>query len=299
MRLYEVRDSGGNATKFPEELLSAQPLSHMLNCAKLLHGRADIKVHSSNKLIKCRKNYSTLKRTRDGIRGETFVRDIFGSDITESEGAALVSGLKRQNTAFFKKLEVELTYCCANHLTNNPLTAFLHLYRAIEKIAVAFPLTYISSQADFERSLEALRSYFADDKGELAFARKFSERVAAASTTLNEYDVEFSTYLEDVGEFEILTREIGRCCPGYLEETVDVSLGKFSIEFIKVSSFIIDSRNRLFHFSNSGQKNFDIDRIGGVSELCRMLVEGGLHWLALSFDEVLQKQTERITFRAA
>ena len=284
MRSYEVRDSSLNSTRLSEEFRSSKPLSHMLNCAKLLHGRADIKDHSSNKLVRCRRNYSTLGTTRDGIRSTTFVRDIFGSEITEQEAINLVRALRRTNVGFYRKLETELTYCCVNHIAENPLTAFLHLYRAIEKIAIAFPLTYISSQGDFERSLDALRSYFADDKGELAFAKKFSQKFAEDSDTLREYDVEFRTKHADVAQFEILTSEISRCCPGFIEGDLDVARGHFSVNFVEVSSFIITARNRLFHFSNSGQPNFDIDRIGGVSELCRMLVEGGLHWLTLSFD---------------
>lgn len=299
MRFFEVRDSALNAARFPEELLSTQPLSHMLNCAKVLHGRADIKDHASNKLVRCRRNYATLCSTRDGIRSTTLVQDLFGPELTEQEAIDLVRGLRRTNVVFYRKLEIELTYCCVNHNVGNPLTAFLHLYRAIEKIAIAFPLTYISSQGDFERSLEALRSYFADDRGELAFAKKFSQKFAEASETLNEYDVEFKTKFRDVEEFQNLTREIIRCCPGFIDESLDVVRGRFSVRFVEVSSFIITARNRLFHFSNSGQPNFDIDRIGGVSELCRMLVEGGLHWLTLSFDEVLRRQTDRILFRAA
>lgn len=295
MRTFEIRDSVLNSRTFSKELLSSEPLSHFLNCAKVLHGRADVKVHSTNQLLRCRKNYSTSRQTRDGIRSLTLIRELFGPDITEREALGLIKSLRKINVAFFRKFETELTHCCVNHLSGNPLTAFLHLYRAIEKIAVAFPLTYIASQSDFERSLEALKAYFSDDKGELSFAKKFSEKFAESSTTLAEFDVEFKTKYRNIPQFEILSQEIIACCPGFIEGTLDVDQGEFRVNFVNVSSFIVSARNRLFHFSNSGQRNFDVDRLGGVSELCRMLVEGGLQWLALSFDEVVRRQTDRIS----
>jgi hypothetical protein len=219
---------------------------------------------------------------------------VFGGEIDLTDGLQIFRAMRRFNVAFFKKLEVELTHCIFNHLHGNPLTSFLHLYRSLEKLAVAFPLTYIAGQSDFERSVESLRTYFEGSGGELSFARKFAEDIANKSATLAEYMVDFETKITEVDKFRILVSEIKKCCPDYINEDFDPSSGKFSLDFKKVPSFLIDCRNRMFHFSNSGQKNFDIDQIGGVGELCRILVESGLHWLALTYDEVLRRQSERI-----
>lgn len=296
MRRYTIKDFPGNFQGLPEILHSSKPLSHSLNCAKMLHGRAKIICNNTGREINLSKNYSSLKRTRDGVSASQFVKEIFNSETNASDGAKIIDAMRTLSVGFFKNLEKELAQCLVHKHKKESLHAFLHLYRVIEKISIAFPLTYISSQSDFENAIEALRLYFKDGGGELSFASKFSHEIARSSANLTEYYVDFKSKIENVEEFETLGLEISRCCPGYIEDGLDVEIGQFQVRFERVPGFIVECRNRLFHFSNSGQKNFDIDRIFGASELCRMLVEGGLHWLSLSFDEVLRRQSDRIQF---
>lgn len=294
MRVFEIRDTANNKLRFPDELLSTEPLSHALNCTKLLHGRCEIHHLARRSSTRCVRNYASLRKTRDGILPSTFITEVFGNDVELIIGLQLFKAMRSINVAFFKKLEIELTHCIFNHLQENPLIAFLHLYRSLEKLAVAFPLIYISAKTDFENSVESLRVYFEESGGELSFARKFAKDIATQSSVLTEYSIDFQTKIQEIDKYTVLLNEINRCCPNHISGDIDPSSGKFSIEFEKVPSFLVNCRNRMFHFSNSGQKNFNIDNIEGVDELCRILVKSGLHWLALTYDEVLRRQSDRI-----
>lgn len=296
MKRYVVEDLARNQNSLSAPLLSSQPLSHLINCLKMLHGRAKIKCNSSGKIIRLSFNYAKLSRARDGISSRGFVKEILGPDISISEGESLFANMRSMNVSFFKNLEKEIIQCLACLKQDMSIEAFLHFYRTVEKISISFPLIYISAQNDFEKSLTFLRPYFQGDGGELSFVNKFSSFIAKEISGTEEYRVDFFTKLDSIEKFNILCAEINRCCPGFLGENVDSESGRFSISFEDCPRFIVECRNRLFHFSNSGQRNFDVDRIDGSSELCRMLCEGGLHWLAVALDEVIRRQSARIRF---
>lgn len=297
MFTFSIEDTPKNSATFPVELKSSTALNHGLNCGKLLHGRARIVKISTNIILTCRYNYSTLKTSRDNLNPRTFVREFLGNDIDYEEGIKIISALRNTNTAFFKKLEAELSHCLFAKLNGEHLLSFLHMYRSIEKLSAAFPLIYISSQQDFGQSINNLREYFGEKGGELSFASKFSKQIAENNWGLGEYNIDFKTKISNLENFQTLLAEIKICCPKFIEEDHNGNdNGVFSVPFEKVPSFIIYCRNRMFHFTNDGQRNFDLDRIEGPSELCRMLVEAGLHWITLCYDEVFRRQASRLVF---
>lgn len=295
MRAFVVEDTLKNAGSFPVELLSSTSLSHFLNCGKILHGRAKISRVGTNQSFVCKFNYSKLKATRDGISPKTFVREILAGEATYLQGIKILDALRRSNTGFFKALEAEIAHCIYAKLSGDYLLSFLHLYRSIEKISASFPLIYITGQSDFGQSIDSLREYFSGKGGELSFASKFSRHIANNSWIEGEYNIDFKTKISNIDAYNILLSEIKSCCPNFINDDADSSEnGVFSVQFEKVPSFLIACRNRMFHYSNDGQRNFDLDRIDGPSELCRMLTESGLHWLALCYDGVISRQASRL-----
>lgn len=292
MRVFSVRDSSEAIANNPE-MSSNEALSHSLNCVKLLRGRADI--YQENRIVhKCRFDYLTNKRTKTNLNTQSFVRSVLGTDVTYESGLRVISASRKVNVSYYRKLETELCHCIVNYSRGDYLKSFLHLYRAIEKVSASFPLTYIAGQSDFEGSIENLRKYFKDDKGELSFSQKFSEFLASENSILSELDIDFITRYEEMDDFRILTNQLKSSCPGYIEDTLDLDMGTFSIKFTSIVPFFIECRNRLFHFSNSGQKNIDIDAIGDLDELCRLLVSGAMNWVSIAFDEVWRRQIDRI-----
>ena len=293
MRMLSVSDCGPSVGS-NTSISSNEPLSHSLNCLKMVRGRLNL-VEGSN-IYECRVDFLTGKRTRGDISARSFVKLIFGAEIKFDEGLSLIKAYRNVNVSYYRKLETELSHCLFNYLKGNYLHSFLHFYRSIEKLSASFPLTYISAKNDFEKSVDDLRKFFNDEKGELAFSAKFSEFLSESRTELKTLTIDFNTKYKNVDDFDKLSNEITSCCPGFIEDTLDTSNGTFSVSFNRVVPFVIECRNRLFHFSKSGQRNFDIDRMGGPNELCRMLVEGGMNWVTISLDEIWRRQVSRIVF---
>jgi len=296
MKTFLVLDTPRSSKALPEELRSGEKLPHISDIYKILMGRANIKRVSSGHIYKCRYDFVFEIHTNGVIGSKGFISRITEESVSNADFLKEFSRLKRDNVEFYKNLRQEICHCIVALLEESYVESFVYLYRSMEKIAIAFPLQYISSIADFHKAKEALDSLFRSDSGELAFASKFAKLLSNNREYLAEYKVSFYTEIENVGDFKVLVKELYRCCPDTFKDDIDIDEdeGYFSIDFSQVPSLIVNVRNRLFHNSNSGQANFNIDKIGGAGELCRMMVYGGLHWLTLVYGEVVRERLRKI-----
>lgn len=296
MKTFQVLDTPRSSEALPEELRSTTKLPYISDIYKVLMGRADIKRVSSGNVYKCRYDFVFETHTNGIIGSKGFISRITEDSASRADFLREFSRLKRDNVEFYKNLRQEICHCIVALLDESYVESFVYLYRSIEKIAIAFPLLYISSIPDFHKAKEALESLFKSDSGELAFASKFANLLSKNREYLSEYKVSFYTEIENVDEFNILIKELNRCCPDTFKEDTEVyeDEGYFSMDFSQIPSLIVNVRNRLFHNSNSGQANFNIDKIGGAEELCRMMVYGGLHWITLVYGEVVRERLRKI-----
>jgi hypothetical protein len=150
---------------------------------------------------------------------------------------------------------------------------------------------YAAAQPDFDKVHAVLKPFFLSDKdGELSFVSRFCEFIAVQSDVLAEYSITFERGSIPSDRFDVIVSEIGRVISKNVKDSVIFEEGHLEIPFSCVAPFLIECRNKLFHNSNSGQKNFDIDRLHGATDLCRLLVSGGLHWLSLTYVEVIRNR---------
>lgn len=287
-------DDPTSGTELDPRLRRSNAPPYMLDCYKLLMGAANLTQLADDRLVKCRLDYASFGRRKGQQSSHSLVKNLFGDGVSVEDGAALVEALKLQNVAFFRDLSVELSHCLFRNALGSYVEAYLHMYRVIEKLAISFPLIYISSLSEFRQAKQELSDLFREAGGELVFAGRFARMLADRSEYLQEYSITFRTKLGDVEDFRLLISELNAACPGFVPEDLDLDIGRFDVPFQKVPEFLISSRNRLFHYDNSGQRNIDIDKIHGAAELCRMMLAGGLQWIALAFLEIMRERAGRI-----
>lgn len=222
-------------------------------------------------------------------------KGLLGEDVSVEDAKRILQHLRISNSKFFSKLSTEITHCIFNLKLKRHVEAFLYFYRAVEKLAVAFPILYVSGQQDFYKSHHLLKSLVQKQgDGELAFLNRFCAMIAESSGYLKEYKVRFTFPTKDLGEYSAILNEIKAVVSEEISAEMTEEEGYFEIPYRLSSSLIIDCRNRLFHNSNSGQRNFDISRIGGASDLCEGLVIAGLQWLSLTYLEIVQDRAARV-----
>lgn len=265
--------------------------SPAIDVFRLLTGSVDVVRTSDGRLLRPRQNYLTGRRSSGRTTERKLTKGLFGEDVPVSDARAILKKFRGQNVGFFQKLENELVHCIFHLRCKNNVESFLHFYRALEKLAVAFPLMYVTGQPDFERFHTMLKPLFMKEAGgELAFISRFCDYIASESDVLAEYSLRFEFPIKTLEQYEALLSEIKRVVSQNTRDFIVEDDGYFEIPYKNAAVFLIECRNRLFHNSNDGQPNFDVDRIGGASVLCRALVIAGLHWLSLTYVEVVRNR---------
>lgn len=278
-----------------EEFRCGQTLSHAIEIFRLLTGTANIVRLVDDSVVKCRHDYIRLLPSKAATTDRKIAKGMFGEDVTVDDAKRFASQICGLHRVFFRKLSIEIEHCIFQKCSGNPIESFLHFYRALEKLAVAFPVLFITAQSDFERVHGMLKPLFSKDSsgGELAFVSNFCKHLAKKSDVLGEYKISFSFDRNVPEKHALVVTEIERVCPSFKDKftTYDTS---FDVPYEHTANLLIECRNRLFHNTNSGQNNFDIDRLGGAASLCTGLVEAGLHWLALTYVEVIRNRAAQL-----
>ncbi|MEN8860821.1 hypothetical protein [Qipengyuania flava] len=264
---------------------------------KLLAGMADIEDTLYGRVHKCRKDYRTLSVTHvSAISEEAIAKGLFGDEISAGDAREIISKLRYKNVGFFKNFLQDLTLCFAFHSKNHSVDRFLYFYRVVEYVAIAFPIYYFSKRSDFVRSHGLLKDFFSGkDDGELRAIKKLSSFFAEQSADLSALTIDLRVsgdYHPDHAN-EVVEQIFNRL-DAEAKENAETGEYYVKMRYSDVGPFIIASRNLLFHNSNSGQKNFRLDRMGGAEALCDALFPAGLIWLTQTYLEIIRDRAAAI-----
>jgi hypothetical protein len=261
---------------------------------RLLTGTVNINRAYDGREIRCRHDFVRQRTSLGRATDRNISTGLFGEDVSIDDAKSFLMKFRSQNVGFFKQLQVEICHCILHLKLNNDVESFLHFYRALERLSVAFPAIYISGQTEFVRVHSFLKDVVSSkDDGELSLISNFCNFIAINSDVLSEYILDFDFDAYDLDQKSRILSEIRAILPTKMAEKMTEENGKISFPYKMVPSFLITCRNRLFHNSNTGQRNFDVDRMGGAAVMCHGLVNAGLHWLALTYIEVVRNRAGR------
>ena len=287
-RTYILQEPGWRANDLPNafrlDVGQGEP-SALVVAYRCLTGSVDLQRIENEAVTRLRYDHLRRKRSVPSLRALKMAEDLFGEGVPLDKALENLDWIRSSNSSFFKKFCVEIIHACSNYSCGNYLESFLFLYRSVEKIAISFPLIYASRRADFEKVHSIFSKYYNKEKsGELSILKKFLAEISSISGDLSELtiDLKFDSVTEQRAEEIINTVKFiyGDHFPGVVDG-LDVS-----IPYKDAADLVINIRNRMFHYTNSGQNNINIDNIGGASDICKIVVEVGLHWMSITMLEI-------------
>jgi hypothetical protein len=265
----------------------------ILDVFRLISGTINCTDLFRSKEYKFRTNYSNFPYSKSSNINQSTVLDNFPNEVTLTD---LDKYFKRSrfNTTFYKSIKAELIKCLIAEKENNHLEAFFYLYRVIEGISYSIPLIYVSKNKNYDKSYKQLQSFFNKEQdGELAFFKRF------VSTTFKDEDFFKSTI--DINILEIDIEEIREdYYKLYLGKMKDASVKdkteneEIKISFIGFYEFIIELRNRFFHFTKGGwMDNLSSTELLFPDYFFKPLVNHGINWVSLILFEIIKVDFEK------
>lgn len=195
--------------------------------------------------------------------------------------------------AFYRELLAEVCHALLAKSRGLHTVEFLHLYRFLEHISLAFPMLYSSRTSDFKGSFAILKSFFGSEKtGELRFLERFID-VCVDSAVRNQA-VTISVTTVDapyVGQVFGAVRRIlveGNNNP-LISETANTEL---SFPAHCLTRVAVSLRNRVFHYANERPDNISLNEVGHLDGLFLCVNEQLLNWLSVLYFQVLTQRVQ-------
>ena len=265
----------------------------ILSVFRLISGTINCTDIYRNKEYKFRTNYFNFPFANNESINQSVVLNNFPDEVKLKD---LDTYFKRSkfNSAFYDSIKSELIKCLIAEKENNHLEAFFYLYRIIEGISYSIPLIYVSKHKSYNKTYKQLQSFFNKEQdGELAFFKRF--------VTETFKDEEFFKSTIDINIEEIDIEEIR-------EEYYNLYLGKMKdasvkekteneeikITFIGFYEFIIELRNRFFHFTKgSWMDNLSSTELLFPDYFFKPIVNHGINWVSLILFEIIKVDFEK------
>lgn len=250
---------------------------------RLLSGNLKLEHNHTSKMIKNRINYFSS----DFVPYANWKKDfpkILSEDVTAEDISLFIDQTQFRNRTFYKAILSEISHFILHENKKSHTSAFIYIYRILEKISYAFPLIYSSKSQDFLQSFKQLKDLMVgdDEKKELGFFKTFVTMLYKDdSISETSIDIEINSTNEDVKKQ--MFNELKKVSTTKILHSDTSEPDVLSIKYCEMGSFIITVRNRFFHNLNGGSKNIESDKIVDSEELFSFINPMAMHWLSMIF----------------
>lgn len=267
----------------------------ILTLFRLISGTINCTDIYKEKEYKFRTNYSNFPFSKNDTINQSLVLNNFPDEV-KIKDLDLYFKRSKFNSIFYSSIQSELIKCLIAEKENNHLEAFFYLYRIIEGISYSIPLIYVSKHKHYDKTYKQLQGYFGKTiDGELAFFKRF------ISQTFNKEEFYKSTI--DINITEIDIEEIREDYYNlYLKKMKDSYVKdksenqEIKISFIGFYDFMIELRNRFFHFTKgSWQENLSSTEILFPDYFFKPIVNHGINWISIILFEIIKVDFEKGT----
>ncbi|WP_214818674.1 hypothetical protein [Exiguobacterium sp. s131] len=219
----------------------------------------------------------------------------------------------RNNREFYKNISTEIQQFVTYQSRKSYLTAFVHLYRTYEYMSYAFPLTYIHNTSDFYDSYDQLRKFFHDtNSAELAFFSRFLNEVFLENDYISDelygqnFEISFQTSnYDDIkrtlhpivtlvnNKTKKVNKDLTRKGFPSVDNVInfDDETSSLNIQILVFHDFIIELRNKIFHFKASRRDSIMPNNIY-FEEIFEILNIHIYNWIAMIFKFILHSALE-------
>ncbi|QWF70379.1 hypothetical protein KEF85_13695 [Methylomonas paludis] len=211
-------------------------------------------------------NYSKIPSIlQQNLRGSTAFKQFstnYGIGLTSTQ---FVRKTISENRNFYQDVLSEFSHYFIQTERKAHLSAFVFLYRLLERISYSMPLLYSKKSHDFMGTFNQLKSLFTNDNpGENGFFLNFlkSGQFIDHNVLDATYNINFSAYSDGVKYFDQIARVFNDF------DSSDRSSLSFEIKFKDVPSLLIIIRNRFFHLQTGANlRNISTKDLGSPDEL--------------------------------
>lgn len=186
------------------------------------------------------------------------------------------------NRTFYQNLLAEFANFHIETQKGSHASAFIYLYRILERMSFSVPLLYCSTSRDYAGTFNDLRAMFgpdSDKSGEHGFFKKFLSqgRIIERDILDSSYALDFSAAADNRNRYY---SQIIRHSDKFLNG--DEATCHLEIKFVDVPDLIRNVRNRFFHArTGDGQRNISLVEIHDAHGLFGCLNGVFLNFVAL------------------
>lgn len=265
---------------------------------RVISGSCQITNLHTEKIMPLKTNYFFGDLRENSSRGLAFLNDS-DEGLTISDYEAQITSTGFKNRKFYKNFLAELTSCIYHEESERHTAAFVHLYRSYEHLSYAFPMIYASRTEDYVGTFENLRQWLSSknsdgNAGELKFHKNF---VASLFKNLPELQTTIDIDINTKQEYrESIFKALAEKVAGWNNPTKYTPGTQFpdklAIPFIDHHSFLVNLRNRFFHYSNGRSDNIGLDDIVEADLLFSFVNKVTLYYIATIFHGVVKHQMQ-------
>lgn len=268
--------------ELPQSLILSSNSTSESILFRLLLGTLDLKLNTDDLILKQNICYNKIR--------ENFLETDVSKSITtwiktNEFGLGDIDhyfNFNKKNKTLFDELLTEFSFFFIYKSNSNNISAFLHLYRALEFMSFSFPMTYSSMTTNFYTSFDTFKGFFTSkDQGQLKFFKEF------INVLFEEYVLRCRTKIDTYVGDDLLDKSkrkvIYKLCNNL--DLYDDGM-VFSIQYENLLDFMINLRNKYFHFESDRKDN--ISNINFNSELFfEALNDKFANWLSMIYLEIL------------
>ena len=241
--------------------------SHQYLLIRLLLGAVD--VEQSGRRVKQRQDYSNWPASAlVGSAGEAV--SSYLQDQISRTSADFISVTIIDNRRLFGDLLSEFaSYFCASGAGAHT-TAFVHLYRILERLSFSLPLLYCATESDFEGTFNLLKKLFSDaGDSDLSLLKKFISEGKLIDRTIVDTAVVIDFSVSPLNSERFYKAVSSRFKDADL---LDPVRRQVSVTFGNIQSLFIVIRNRFFHLrSGDGRNNISLAELHDPNEFFSIL----------------------------
>jgi hypothetical protein len=270
--------------RVPEPLIVDDQASEQAIMLRLFSGSLKVRHEYSESEFSQRFNYFSSDRRSFGQTWASKFPRLVSPETSAQDIADYIQFSRYANKAFYKSVLIELAHFLYMKNRKSHTSAFIYLYRLLEKISYAFPMIYASKTTDFMKTFSTLKDLMGGDsgKGELGFFQKFVEELYREDP-IAETSVDIALAVGDENAQRNMYNELFKICPNdFIHEDTE-SPSKLSINYCHMGSFIITLRNRFFHNLSGGLKNIKSSNVVDSDLLFEQVNDEAMSWVANTY----------------
>ncbi len=254
---------------------------------RLLSGNLGVSL--GGKKLSQKVNYFSPSFTAFGSFWAKKFPPLLGEDLTIEDIDEYIRIKKFTNKSFYREILYEALNFFTHKQRGAHTSAFIYLYRLLERVSYCFPLIYVSMTDDFKKSYNVVKSFFGDskDKDELGFFKTFIDTIfkddAILDTTV---DFDFAAPGQNMAGAERLCSVIKDLLGRDFRKEGLLGESSISVEYGNVGRFIITIRNGFFH-NLSRKDNINSERLEDSDTLFNLINDRCFYWICSVFLAVI------------